>query len=80
MNILGKAYGYALAALAFIASIAGIFLAGRKAGGDSVKLKVSEKTREIEHKATDAVVDGTKSIDEARHVKIDPNRSGFDRD
>lgn len=52
-----------------------------KAKRETERRQASEAARGVERKATDAVIDGTRKIEEARHAPIDPSdRSGFERD
>lgn len=53
----------------------------QKAAREKERRQATEAAREVERKATDAVIDGTKRIEEARHAPIDTrDRSGFERD
>jgi hypothetical protein len=65
---------YGLMALGILTAALGIFFAGRKAGGDSVKLKVTEKAREVEHKATKAIIEGQKREKEIRDAPVDATK------
>lgn len=58
MNLLSKAYGYILAALAFLATLAGMLFAARKSGKDAVRAEHAEKANEVQAKATDALTTG----------------------
>ena len=52
-----------------------------KAKRETDRRKASEAARAIERKATDAVIEGNRKIEEARHAPIDTrDRSGFERD
>lgn len=72
---------YAAAALAFAVAILAALNYRQKASREKERRQATEAAREVERKATDAVIDGTKRIEEARHAPIDTrDRSGFERD
>ncbi len=53
----------------------------QKAKRETERREASEAARQVERKATDAVLEGNRKIEEARHAPIDTrDRSGFDRD
>ncbi len=78
---LGRVKAWITPALAIAAAVLAALFHREKAARETDRRKAAEAARAVERKATDAVIDGTKNIEEARHAKIDPrDRSGFDRD
>lgn len=81
MMFLASVKKYAAAALAFAVAILTALFYREKAAREKERRQATEAAREVERKATDAVIDGTKRIEEARHAPIDTrDRSGFERD
>lgn len=67
--------------LAFAVAILAALNYRQKAAREKERRQATEAARGVERKATDAVIDGTRKIEEARHAPIDPSdRSGFERD
>jgi hypothetical protein len=58
MNFISTIKSYLLSALGILAAAWTIYIAGRKAGGDAVKVKVEKKSAETQAKATDALISG----------------------
>lgn len=74
-----KAAGMWLLALAATA-LAALFYR-EKSAREKQRREATDAARDVERRATDAVIDGAKRIEEARRVPIDPSdRSGFERD
>ena len=79
--ILDNLRKYAAAALALAVAILAALNYRQKAAREKERRQATEAAREVERKATDAVIDGSKRIEEARHAPIDTrDRSGFERD
>lgn len=59
----------------------GIFLTGRKSGADAEKVKSTNKARETEHKAVDALTTGlaneVAALEEARRRRAARKRDGL---
>ncbi len=73
---LGTLKRWGLAAIAFIITLAGMFLAGRNAGAAREREKGQQAARGIEHKAVGAMTEGLKrEQDEVEKVRrADPSR------
>lgn len=81
MMFLANLRKHATVALAFAAAVLAALFYREKAAREKDRRQSTDAARDVERRATDAVIDGTKRIEEARNAPIDPSdRSGFERD
>ena len=81
MAVITHIKSWAVSALAILSAILAALFYREKAAREKQRREATDAARDVERKATDAVIDGTKRIEEARHAPIDTrDRSGFERD
>ena len=73
-----KLYTYTIGALLLALGAIGTYFSGKRSGIRSQKNKAAAATREVQEKATDALLDGLTAEEAARNEKIDLTKRNLD--